>query len=191
MGYIVLEMALIQRFVLFLGFPTYALSVVLFALLTFTGIGSLLSASFARPRFALITALSVTCALIVVSAATLQPLLRHLILLPFPLRVALSVALIAPFGIAMGMAMPIGLRRLGELYPTGLPYAFGVNGIASVVGTVLAVAIAINFGFTIATLFAAVCYLAALAHVALAAWPAEFSDEIEPLPEPLSAAASS
>ncbi len=190
-GYIVLEMALIQRFVLFLGFPTYALSVVLFALLTFTGIGSLLSASFSSPKFALTTALSVTCALIALSAATLQPLLRHLILLPFPLRVALSVALIAPFGIAMGMAMPIGLRRLGALYPTGLPYAFGVNGIASVVGTVLAVAIAINFGFTIATLFAAACYLAALASAVRAAWPAELSEEIEPLPEPVSAAGSS
>jgi len=191
LGYIVLEMALIQRFVLFLGFPTYALSVVLFALLTFSGIGSLLSATFARPKSALTIALAVTCALIVVSAATLQPLLRHLILLPFLLRVALSVALIAPFGIAMGMAMPIGLRRLGGLYPTGLPYAFGVNGIASVVGTVLAVAIAINFGFTVATLFSGACYLSALAHVALAAWPVELSGEIEPLPERVSAAASS
>jgi hypothetical protein len=181
-------MALIQRFVLFLGFPTYALSVVLFALLTFSGIGSLLSASFARPKSALTIALAVTCALIVVSAATLQPLLRHLILLPFPLRVALSVALIAPFGIAMGMAMPIGLRRLGGLYPTGLPYAFGVNGIASVVGTVLAVAIAINFGFTVATLFSGACYLSALAHAALAAWPVELSEAIESLPEPVSAA---
>jgi hypothetical protein len=183
-GYIVLEIVLIQRFVLFLGFPTYALSVVLFALLLFTGIGALLSERTRRPRFALVVALALTSLLIATTASTLQPLLRHLMMLSFAMRVALSVAIIAPFGTAMGMAMPIGLRRLKGLYPRGVPYAFGVNGIASVVGSVFAVAIAINFGFTIISLVAAACYLGALAHAVVAAWP----EEIE-VTEPVSQAA--
>ena len=89
LGFLLLEIVLIQRFVLFLGFPTYALSVVLFALLVFTGLGSLLSDARGRdPRRALMGALSAACALIAASAFGLQPLLRALIDLPFALRVA-------------------------------------------------------------------------------------------------------
>ncbi|MGH7814688.1 MAG: hypothetical protein ACREQI_11890 [Candidatus Binataceae bacterium] len=173
LGYMILEIVLIQRFVLFLGFPTYALSVVLFALLIFTGIGSLLSERFALSRTALMVALASAFLMIGASAATLQPLLRHLILLSFPARVGISVAIIAPMGVAMGMAMPAGLRRIKVLYGAGVPYAFGVNGIASVVGSVFAVAAAINFGFAAVSIIAALCYLAALVQTALVSWPEE------------------
>ncbi|HUO04997.1 MAG TPA: hypothetical protein VMU16_07340 [Candidatus Binataceae bacterium] len=170
-GYIILEIVLIQRFVLFLGFPTYALSVVLSALLVFTGIGSLMSGRFQQPKSALMASLTIAALLIVASAATLQPLLRNLILLPFPMRVVVSVVIIGPFGIAMGMAMPIGLRRIKALYPTGVPYAFGVNGVASVAGAVLAMAAAINFGFTAVTILAAAFYVAALVQTLASYWP--------------------
>jgi len=171
LGFLLLEIALIQRFVLFLGFPTYALSVVLFALLIFTGVGSAISARFTQTRRALLVALGVVVALTVIGAYGLQPLLRGLIALPFSARVAISVALLAPLGIVLGAAMPIGLRRFQGLHPNSVAYAWGVNGVASVLASVLGVALAINFGFAITSLVAAACYLGALAHAAFGRWP--------------------
>ena len=134
LGFLVLEVVLIQRFVLFLGFPTYALSVVLFALLIFTGIGSLVSARAGRadPRRTLIAALGAGAVMIALAAFGLQPLLRALIDLPFAARIACTIALLAPLGVALGMAMPLGLRRLEGLYPSGVAWAWGINGVASV-----------------------------------------------------------
>jgi hypothetical protein len=172
-GFLVLEIVLIQRFVLFLGFPTYALSVVLFSLLVFTGLGALLSSRWGPPRRTLTVALSVAVGLILLASALLEPVLRDLIELPFAVRVALTVALLAPFGLSLGMAMPIGLRRLAALQPAGVPWAWGINGVTSVLASVLAVAVAISAGFTAAMLVAAACYVGALAHVALGRWPAD------------------
>jgi hypothetical protein len=182
LGFLVLEVVLIQRFVLFLGFPTYALSVVLFALLVFTGLGSLASERLARdPRRALATALTAGAALIAAMAFGLEPLLRALIELPFWLRIAVAVLVLAPVGLTLGMAMPLGLRRLEGLYPRGVAWAWGINGVASVLGSVLAITMAIMFGFTATTLLALACYLAALAHAALGRWP---EPEAAPVPAP-------
>jgi hypothetical protein len=171
-GFLVLEIVLTQRFVLFLGFPTYALSVVLFALLVFTGAGAWLTTKVRAPRRALTAALGIAAVLILGSAYALQPILRSLIGLPFPARVAVSVGLLAPFGVVLGMAMPIGLRRFQELYPASVPYAWGVNGVASVLASVLGVALAIQFGFAIATVVAGLCYVGALIDVVGGLWPA-------------------
>ena len=170
LGFLLIEVVLIQRFVLFLGFPTYALSVVLFALLVFTGIGALLSAR-GEPRRTLTFALAGVSVLALVAAFGLQPLLRALIDLPFAARVAVAVALLAPAGLGMGIAMPIGLRRLVDLHPSGVPWAWAVNGLTSVLASALAVAIAITAGFTVATLAGCACYAAALAHAARGRWP--------------------
>jgi len=171
-GFLLLEIALIQRFVLFLGFPTYALSVVLFALLAFTGIGSLLSARLREPRRGLIVALACGGVLIAAAALGLQPLLRSLIEWPFEARVALTIVLLAPAGLALGMAMPIGLTRLAGLHPDAVPWAWAVNGIASVLASVLAVAVAITWGFAVVTLLALACYLVALVDAVRGPWPA-------------------
>jgi hypothetical protein len=171
LGFLTLEIALIQRFVLFLGFPTYALSVVLFALLLWTGMGSLLAGRISDARRGLSVALAVACAVIAASAFGLLPLLEALIDLPFAARVAITVALLAPAGIPLGMAMPLGLGRLAALYPRGVAWAWGVNGVASVVASAGAITIAIVAGFSAATLVALACYLTALAHAVLGAWP--------------------
>jgi hypothetical protein len=173
LGFLILEVVLIQRFVLFLGFPTYALSIVIAALLVFTGLGALLTSRMEpQPRRPLMLALGAVALLIVAAAVGLQPLLRAVIDLPFAARVAVTVAVLAPLGTGMGMAMPIGLRRLEALHPLGVPWAWAINGITSVLGSVLGVAIAITLGFEAATLVAAACYLAALAHAARGRWPA-------------------
>jgi hypothetical protein len=171
-GFLTLEIVLIQRFVLFLGFPTYSLSVVLFSLLVFTGLGSVLSARWTDPRRALIVALAASVVMIGAAAIGLQDVLRDLIELPFAARIAIAVVLLAPLGLALGMAMPIGLGRLSALSPGGVPWAWGINGITSVLASVLAIAVAITWGFTAATLLALVCYAGALAHAAVGRWPA-------------------
>ena len=189
LGFLLLEIVLIQRFVLFLGFPTYALSVVLFALLVFTGIGSAISARFTQTRRVLLVALGVVVVLTVVGAYGLQPVLRGLISLPFAARVAVAVGILAPLGIVLGTAMPIGLRRFQALHPSGVPYAWGVNGVASVLASVFGVALAINFGFAVTTLIAAACYVGAVAHAAFGRWPErdtaahDATEAPEPAPE--------
>jgi hypothetical protein len=171
-GFLLVEIVLIQRFVLFLGFPTYALSVVLFSLLVWTGVGSLLSTRWRDPRRALALALAAVVALLGLGAFGLQPLLRELVHLPLALRAALSVILLAPIGIALGAPMPLGLRRLEGLHPRGIPFAWGVNGVTSVFASVLGVTVAIYGGFAATTLLAAGFYLLALAHVLVGRWPA-------------------
>ena len=105
------------------------------------------------------------------SAFGLQPLLRSLIDLPFAARVLVAVVLLAPFGLLLGAPMPIGLRRFEALHPRSVPYAWGVNGVASVFASVLGVVVAINFGFMVAGLLGAACYAFALLHAATGRWP--------------------
>ena len=182
-GFLALEIALIQRFVLFLGYPTYSLSVVLFALLIFTGIGSHLSSRWRRPRHALIVDLLVVAGLILASVLWLQPLLRSLLELPFAARVVTTVVILAPFGLALGMAMPIGLGRLLAMHPRSVPWAWGINGVASVLSSVLSVFIAINYGFKVTSLVACACYLLALAHAVFGRWPED--TPAVPVPAPV------
>lgn len=170
LGFMLLEVVLVQRFVLFLGFPTYALSVVLAALLVSSGVGSWLSSRIPDTQRGLAGALSVAVLLIAVSALLLQPFLRGLIDLPFAVRLVVSFAVLTPIGLVLGMAMPFGLRRFRALHPTGIAYAWGVNGVASVLASVLGVAIAVNFGFPIASLAALACYGFALLHALRGEW---------------------
>jgi hypothetical protein len=116
----------------------------------------------------------------------MEPALRHMISLPFSLRVVVAVGLLAPLGFTAGMAMPIGLRRFGSLYPAAVSWAWGVNGIASVLATALAVFVAITWGYTVTTLAAAACYLVAMANVAFGRWPAP-GNSVIPEAQPLEA----
>jgi hypothetical protein len=170
LGYLLVEIVFVQRFVLFLGFPTYSLSVVLFSQLTFTGIGAFLAPKLGLTRRTLSVALGATIAMLGAAAIGLQPLLAALIEQPFELRLVLSVLLIAPIGLMLGFAMPIGLHRFEALFPTAVPYAWAVNGLASVVSSVLGVAIALFMGFRTATLVAAGCYGVAFLHARVGRW---------------------
>ena len=84
---------------------------------------------------------------------------------------ALTVVLLAPIGMLLGMAMPLGLGRLAALHPRGVAWAWGINGIASVVASAGAITVAILAGFPAATLVALACYLAALALAQVGPWP--------------------
>jgi len=162
LGYLFLEIALLQRISLFLGFPTYALSVVLFTLLVFSGVGAFVSARLAEHKHGLGMALGAAMALTAASSLGLPPILSTLIGAPFPVRALVAVLLIAPLGVCLGAAMPLALHRLALVEPDHVPYAWGANGVASVLASVVGTFIAVKAGITALCLAASAAYAVAL-----------------------------
>jgi hypothetical protein len=164
-GYILVEIALLHRFTLHLGHPTHALRVVLFSLLLFSGLGSLLSGR-ARSGPA-VRAVLVAAALTVIAVCTVYALLLPRWLAPavgwsFGGRLALCLGLVAVPALAMGMLLPSGLRLLGGRHAEIVPWAWGLNGAASVLGSVLAMFISLHHGFAATLLGGAFAYALAL-----------------------------
>jgi predicted membrane-bound spermidine synthase len=165
LGYILVEIGFMQKFVLFLGHPIYALAVVLATLLAASGAGSALSgwgaARFGLRGFAMRVVLVLT-ALLGVYAAALTPIFHGLLGLPLPVRIGVAVVLIAPVGVLMGAMLPTGVRAANSLGQDMVAWAWGANGAASVVGSVAAMFLSMNFGFTIALGVGIAIYLAAM-----------------------------
>jgi len=171
-GYILVEVALIQKFVLFLGHPTYALTVVIFSLLVSSGLGSFASRKMIRgsaDRWR--AALAGVALLIGLMAVEVSVLLPKAIQLPLPWKVIMSVVLIFPAGFLMGMPFPIGLARLEKWHSASVRWAWSLNAAASVLGSVASLVLAIYLGLVQTLLIGGALYLAALA--AAAANPAE------------------
>ena len=147
-AFLLVEIPLIQRFGLFLGHPIYALAVILFSVLLFSGVGSYLSGRLAgeRPARLAVRAIPLLLALVTVYAFTLTPFLRGQLHLELPPRIALSVLLIAPLGLFMGMPMPLGIAALDKVRPQLIPWMWGINGATSVVASVLATVVSLNIG---------------------------------------------
>ena len=164
-GFIMLEVALVQKCILFLGHPVYSLAVVLFSLLGFSGVGSLLSGRLAdaRLRAVLPRVILALVAAVVVYVLLLSPIFHAFVQLGRAYRIAVTVVLLAPLGLVMGMPMPIGVRVLNREAPSLIPWAWGVNGAASVMGSAAALAVALLAGFNQAMLMGAALYLLALA----------------------------
>jgi hypothetical protein len=160
-GYILVEVACMQRFVLFLGNPGYAVTVVLLTFLLFSGLGSAFAGRRADPRRTLMAALVGVVALVVVLGVVLHPLFEVTLRLPIEGRIALTVAVLAPAAFVMGMPFPSGLRMLSGRAAPLVPWAFGVNGGASVLASVVGILIAMVAGFTTVFALAAGCYAAA------------------------------
>ncbi len=172
LGYILVEIAFIQRFVLFLGHPTYALTVVIFLLMLSSGMGSLLSRRWLRsPRRVWIPIVLVILAL-AASVFLLPHLLESWVRLAFSFRLVISGLLLAPLGLAMGMPFPAGLRALSGKFVGGLAgdaaaensveWAWSMNAGASVLGSVLAIMIAIQCGLNATLGCGAAAYILAL-----------------------------
>jgi len=165
LGYVVVEVVLVQKCILFLGHPVYALSVVLFSLLAWSALGSLASGRVAEERLPafLPRALAGVALLVAAYSAVLSPLFGALVGLPRPARVAIAAVLLAPLGMALGTPMPSAVRLLGLAAARAVPWAWGVNGAASVLGSVAALILALGAGFDRALLVGAGSYLLALA----------------------------
>jgi spermidine synthase len=154
LGYMAIEMALIQKFGLLLGHPNLALSVVLASLLFSTGVGSLLSARVVRGLGGSLRFVSYALAFVLLGELLLAfPRLGPLVALPLAGRVGLVAALVTPVGLLLGVFFPTGLEELKRLSPGLVPWAWGLNGMASVVAPILAVAVSMTAG--ISTLFLA------------------------------------
>ena len=164
LGFLWVEIPLLQRFILYLDQPTYALATVLFGVLMWSGVGSLASG---RIRVSMAAVVLAVAALSVVYAFGLPLLFDATLGMPFAGRLVLSVALLAPLGIAMGVPFPRAIRALGAQAPALVPWAWAVNGSTSVVSAILATVLALSFGFTWVILGGAAAYLAAAtaAHV--------------------------
>jgi hypothetical protein len=173
LGYILVEIAFIQRFVLFLGHPTYALTVVIFLLMLSSGTGSLASRRW-LPRTGLAwVPLMVVIAALVGDVFFLPHVLAAWVGLRLGFRLIISGVLLAPLGFVMGMPFPTGLRALAGSSRNGMSsdtagstnaveWAWAMNAAASVLGSVLAMVIAIQFGLTATLTCGLVAYLLAL-----------------------------
>ena len=153
LAYLLVEIPLLQYFILLLDQPTYAFSLVLCALLVASGAGSLLGE---RVRSAgVVWCVGPAVLLYALFLRRLPPLLLSW---PLEWRVAASFPLLAPIGVLMGFPFPAGIRRLAWAAPEAIPWAWAVNGCASVVGSILATMVAVSFGFSWVLYLAAALY---------------------------------
>jgi spermidine synthase len=170
LAFLFVEIASIQRFTLFLSHPLYAIGVVLAGFLLFAGLGSGLAPALEQ-RLAghRIEALALAIAAIVVLSIlyilALPPVFAALAGLPDLAKILLSLALIAPLAFFMGMPFPLALARLRADAPEVVPWAWGINGCASVLSAILATLLAMTFGTRVVVLVAAALYVVAGASV--------------------------
>jgi hypothetical protein len=160
LGFMAIEIPFLQRFTFFLSHPAYAAAVVLAAFLIFAGLGARHSARLApgtRWPFAAIVALALLYAI------ALPPLLGSLMGLALGWKVLLAIAFVAPLAFCLGMPFPLGLTAVATHAEALVPWAWAINGFASVAATLLATLLAIHFGQTVVVLIAVMLY-------ALAAW---------------------
>ena len=170
LGYILVEIAFIQRFVLFLGHPTYALTVVIFLLLLSSGAGSVFSRRWLQQTSRVRLPLLLLVGAIIAYVMVLPALLGALVGLVFWVKVLVSALLLVPLGVVMGMPFPTGLRALagptaelsGGASTNAVEWAWAMNAASSVLGSVLAMVIAIHWGLNTTLATGAAAYLAAM-----------------------------
>lgn len=175
LGFLLVEVALVQRSIVLLDHPAQAFSVVLFGVLLFSGLGSMLSA-----RVPWRGALAALAALVAAYPVLLPRAFSAFLGSGLAVRVPVLLALLAPLGLLMGVPFPRGIRALGETGPSWLPLAWGVNGFASVVGAVLAAVAALSWGFTAVFGGAALAYLLALVAAGRGAWARPPREAVSP-----------
>jgi hypothetical protein len=167
LGFLALEMGFLQRFILYLAHPVYSAAVVISAFLVFGGAGSLVSRTWGvGPRQ---VGASAAAGVVVLGAVYLMHLDDWLAATqgePMAVRFLIAAGLVAPLAFAMGHMLPSGMRQIGWAAPTVVPWAWAVNGTASVIATVAAPLAAMHVGFRRLGLAALVCYMAAC----LVAW---------------------
>ncbi len=169
-GYILIQVALIQKFVLFLGHPTYALTVIIFSMLISSGLGSYCSrrltgeANHVGRLSAVLIGVAVTVSALAYLAA---PVSEYGVGWPLALKALVTACMIAPAGFLMGIPFPTGLTRLEKNFPDAVRWAWALNAAASVLGSAAAICLAIYIGLRATVLTGALLYLAALSVVLL------------------------
>ena len=162
-GFMFIEMSFIQKFLLLLANPTYAVAVVLSAFLLFAGLGSLFSLKLRTigrlQQYPIAVAIGILSVIALVYLQLLPPIFHHFLASSDTLKIIVSIGLIAPLAFFMGMPFPLGIDWLQKHHPHLIAWAWGINGYASVVSAILATCLAIAFGFNIVILLAVGIYL--------------------------------
>jgi predicted membrane-bound spermidine synthase len=160
MGFMLGEIALLERFSVYLGHPIYSLSVSLFSLILSSGIGSIAS-DWLRlsTRGRVLTWASLLVAYIVISNQMLPALFVHTTGEERIIRILISIAVITPLGFLFGFAFPTGMRLVESIDPLPTPWFWGINGAAGVLASVLGVIFSMTLGINITMLLSALCYL--------------------------------
>lgn len=164
LGFMLVEITLMQRLNVFLGHPIYGMTVVLFCLLVSCGCGSWLSGilvSDVRRGFSALACLALLLAAVLTAGFAGMPLLSSLDWLPTPGRIAVACAILLPLGLTMGMGFPLGMRAAGLGAANLGAWLFGINGAMSICGSVLAIVLSLSFGIRAAFFLGAGCYVAA------------------------------
>jgi hypothetical protein len=170
-GFMLIEVSMLQRLIIFLGHPVYSLSVVLFVLLLTAGLGSYLSARVPDGRLPSVglRVLIVLTVVLALAGLTTAPVIELFSDAQTPVRVAVSGALLAVMGLFMGMAFPTAMRLAMASRPELGPWLWGVNGATSVLASVLAVVIAMAAGISTSFWAGVASYVVAVATFAIAA----------------------
>ena len=161
LGFIFIEIALIQKLMVFLGGPTYSLAFTLFVILFFSGLGSYFGRRWEALRE--LTALAILIpTVIMLMNVVLSAAIPHLLGMALPLRIMIGVLIVSPVAFLIGMPFPLGLAIVGRLSPGWVPWAWATNSFTTVLGTLLAVLLSMQFGFQTVFILAAFLYLLAL-----------------------------
>jgi hypothetical protein len=169
MGFMLIQIGLIQRFSVYLGHPTYAVAVILFSMILSTGLGSLVSDRIPiEQRSAAVVALPLgTAGLVLIESLALGPVIVHSIQLGLFARCLVTIGMVSPLAFMLGMFFPMGMRLVRRLSEDAMPWMWGINGACGVLASVVAVAISmwagIHTNFTVALLAYALLALPALA----------------------------
>lgn len=179
LGFMMIEISQLQRLTVFLGHPTYSLSVVLFSLLLSSGIGSYLTQR-AYTKVIFSTSIRILILLFILG---LFGLTTPIVINSFSgaltsIRIFLAILILSPMGLFMGMAFPMGMKIATAHAKPLTPWFWGVNGAMSVFASVLAVAVSINSGISTSFWFGCSCYLVAFITVLRIGEPAQLAPNV-------------
>ena len=155
-AYFFVEIPLIQKLILFLGRPIYSFSIVLFSMLLFSSIGSLISSKI-KEKYQKIL-LSLLPLILLISLFTVNYLNKILLSASMLSKVLITLLLIAPQAFLMGFPFPIMIDRIKKQHPSLIPLMWGINGFASVISSILAALLSILCGFNIVLILSAILY---------------------------------
>ena len=162
LGFIFIEVNFIQRTALFLGHPSYSLATTLSTLLIASGLGSLASGQWKRPApTKVMVATLLVAATSLGGNAALQAMTAEMLAMPLPVRLVATVLVIAVPGFFMGFPFPIALNVVKGRHVEFVAWAWGINGTGSVMATILALLLALSWGFQVVFLIAAALYVLA------------------------------
>jgi SAM-dependent methyltransferase len=160
LAFLFIEIAFIQKFILILHHPLYAITVVLSTFLLAAGAGSQSSTKLpcSAEKSTIMLPIAAIAFLSMAYILGLGAMTEFLLKTGDFSRYVFSIVLITPLGFFMGMPFPLGLTRLGQTIPALIPWAWGINGCASVISAMLATLIAMQFGFTALIILAIALY---------------------------------